>query len=144
MLEIACVLFVDRTGRILLQLRDPHAPYHPNVWGVPGGHREPGETIYQTALRELREETGLTPDEDLRHFLTQPVPEIERILHYYWGGTRATQEDVVLGEGAAMVFVPPDEVFDGRPYTPGTAEVLARFLAADEYVEARRAATVPS
>ena len=27
-------------------------------WEVPGGHREPGETIAQTAARELREETG--------------------------------------------------------------------------------------
>ena len=25
---------------------------------IPGGHREPGETIAQTAERELREETG--------------------------------------------------------------------------------------
>ena len=28
------------------------------TWEIPGGHREPGETIDQTALRELREETG--------------------------------------------------------------------------------------
>ena len=27
-------------------------------WEVPGGHRDPGETICQTAERELREETG--------------------------------------------------------------------------------------
>lgn len=28
------------------------------TWEVPGGHREPGEAIEQTARRELREETG--------------------------------------------------------------------------------------
>jgi len=29
-----------------------------NTFEVPGGHREPGETIFETAKRELREETG--------------------------------------------------------------------------------------
>ncbi|WP_233512818.1 hypothetical protein [Micromonospora deserti] len=39
----------------------------------------------------------------------------------------------MLGEGAAIVFVPGDRVLDGRPWTPGTVEVLARFLASPEY-----------
>ncbi|MFC4147474.1 NUDIX domain-containing protein [Micromonospora mangrovi] len=137
---IACVLLVDPAGRLLLQLRDPHAPYHPDVWGLPGGHWEPGETIEETALRELWEETGLRPDNALRHFATREIPEIDRVMHHFWGVTRARQEDVVLGEGAAIVFVPADELFDGRPYTPGTAEILARFLASPEYARLTAAA----
>lgn len=29
-----------------------------STWEIPGGHREPGEPIAETARRELREETG--------------------------------------------------------------------------------------
>ncbi|SCG67476.1 NUDIX domain-containing protein [Micromonospora inositola] len=130
---IACVLLVDRAGRLLLQLRDAHAPHHPNVWGLPGGHWEPGETIDETALRELWEETGLRPDGELRHFATQELPELDRVKHYFCGATRAAQRDVVLGEGAAIVFTTPDELLDGRPYTPGTADLLTRFLTSPEY-----------
>ncbi|MBQ0896715.1 hypothetical protein KBX37_27100 [Micromonospora sp. U56] len=45
---VACVLLVDPTGRLLSRLRDGHAPYHPQVWGLPGGRGEPGETAVST------------------------------------------------------------------------------------------------
>lgn len=128
-------MFVDRSGSLLLQLRDEHAAYFPNVWGLPGGHVEPGETPAEAAPRELLEETALRPEDELRLFATQQLPEQNRVKHYFYGGTSATQSDVVLGEGAAMLFVPAGELLDGRPYTPGTVDMLARFLASAEYAQ---------
>ena len=29
-------------------------------WSIPGGRQEAGETVRETAVREVREETGLT------------------------------------------------------------------------------------
>jgi 8-oxo-dGTP pyrophosphatase MutT (NUDIX family) len=114
--EIALVLLVDPSGAVLLQHRDEDAAASPNQWSLPGGHLEPGETPLEAARRELLEETGLTVDE-LRPLWSGPRPSEDGFsrtltVHVFRGATTARQEDVVLGEGQAMVFVPPDEVFN--------------------------------
>lgn len=50
----ACVILEDGQGRLLLQQRTS------GKWGLPGGLLELGETLAETAIREVKEETGLT------------------------------------------------------------------------------------
>ena len=45
---------VMKDNKILLNLRADT-----NTWGIPGGALEPGETLEETAARELKEETNL-------------------------------------------------------------------------------------
>jgi 8-oxo-dGTP diphosphatase len=49
---------VFRGDRILLLHRSPEAS-NPDLWDLPGGHVEVGETLEKAAQRETREETGL-------------------------------------------------------------------------------------
>lgn len=48
-------------GCVLLLMRAPTAGSSPNVWGLPAGGVEEGETTLQTATRESVEETGHAP-----------------------------------------------------------------------------------
>lgn len=57
---IGCLAVVRRDGRILLAQRS--VPPGIGRWGFPGGMQELGETVFQCARRELKEETGIDAD----------------------------------------------------------------------------------
>jgi mutator protein MutT len=49
-----------KDGSLLLGRRAPHRSY-PGCWDIIGGHLEAGETVEQALVREVEEETGVTP-----------------------------------------------------------------------------------
>lgn len=50
----ASAIVLDNAGRILLHKRTDNG-----LWSIPGGAMEPGESIAETAVREIREDTGI-------------------------------------------------------------------------------------
>ncbi|MFC5263545.1 NUDIX domain-containing protein [Kribbella qitaiheensis] len=48
-----------REGQVLLVHRSPDRRAYPNVWDLPGGHVETGESELTALVRELHEELGV-------------------------------------------------------------------------------------
>ena len=89
--------------------------YYDGHWSFPKGHMEQGETEEQTALREIREETGLS---------VELLP-----------GFRAETVSVKRSAGARTVF------FLGEPVS-GSERVQRSELAAQKWVSAERAVSM--
>jgi mutator protein MutT len=134
--RVAVVFLVDPQGRVLMQHRDSHAKVSPNQWAMPGGKIEDGETPEEAARREVWEETGLTVTE-LQHYVTRTRPSVTTAeglveMHVYCAPTDATQDQIVLGEGQAMVFLTPEEALR-RDLGVTAALLVPGFLASSQY-----------
>ncbi|WP_257785914.1 NUDIX hydrolase [Desulfococcus multivorans] len=103
----ACVITVDGEGRLLLVRRGVEPKR--GLWCLPGGYMELGETPEETALRELREETGL-------------VGRIDRILDADANPSR-------IYHTVALVCYLVKE-FHGRPVPGDDADDVGFFLPA--------------
>ncbi len=77
-------------GRALLCHRSTSRDWFPDVWDLPGGHVESGETEGAALVRELREELGVTiaePAEACLGRLTTEEFDMKVWLVTEWGGS---------------------------------------------------------
>lgn len=91
----ATIVIINRDARkVLLGLRSKDTSAYPCWWSVPGGFLDakvvdadgnvivPGETVEQTAVREVEEETALIITEDqLNLFRVSSNPETDKRAH---------------------------------------------------------------
>jgi 8-oxo-dGTP pyrophosphatase MutT (NUDIX family) len=62
-LLVGGVIVHDRpAGRVLLPRRSPGAGFGQGLWHLPVGRSQDGEPVIATAVRDLREETGLVAE----------------------------------------------------------------------------------
>ncbi|MFB6176508.1 MAG: NUDIX hydrolase [Halobaculum sp.] len=69
---VATAVVVDAAGRVLL-VRDGDA----EAWYAPGGTLQPGESLRECVVREVREETGIEIDPTRPHGVTDAVVQCE-------------------------------------------------------------------
>ena len=101
---------------ILLVCRG-EAPFE-GMWAIPGGFKRPGETLDESAKRELREETGVDAASLLTQFGAYGDPGRDPRMNVVTVGYLAVLRDVgtVFGgsDAAAAALIPVADVLNGK------------------------------
>lgn len=82
----------------------------PGRWGFIGGQREKGERPRATAVREIKEETGLTINETLIQQFVM-IQTREKKWHVFISYGKWGDMDLTRGEGQRLRFVPLQKAF---------------------------------
>ncbi|MEV4098279.1 NUDIX domain-containing protein [Streptosporangium saharense] len=134
-LLVAAVIVHDRaTDQVVLLQRGPRAKFAQGMWDLPVGKSEPGEPITHTAIRELKEETGLSVQPEslrLAHIIhgARGVEAPNGFLTvvfavHEWSGTLTNSEP---DKHAQVRWTPTTEL--PHNFVSTTASALHRYLA---------------
>lgn len=130
-------LVLDRSGpaplAALIGRRDRRGRL---VWSLPKGHLEDGETPEQTAVREVREETGITsevlaPLGVIDFWFMSKERRVHKTVHHFLLEARGGELSDADSEVDAVAWVPLDELADRlghddeRELLPKVAALLA-------------------
>jgi 8-oxo-dGTP diphosphatase len=134
-------LIVVRQQRILLLKRRPD-DFMPDIWEIPGGHVDPGETLAQACARELHEETSLALTEIVSHAGGYDYDgEFGRTRQWnFW--VKARGDAVVHPEHAAYRWVLPRD-WHTLPMSPEMRASLDAFAAGPLYAAAAAQEELP-
>ena len=116
--SVLVVIFARDTGRVLmLQRRDD-----PSFWQSVTGSQEPGETLAETAVREVREELGIDVNarqltvvdcrrqiqfEIFAHFRHRYAPDVTHNSEHWFSLALPTEWEMTLSEHLALQWLPP-------------------------------------
>lgn len=120
---------IFRNGRVLLIQR--RRPPSADLWSLPGGHIEPGETALDAIHRELREETAISARiveiagiKDVIHRNDSGVLLFHRVVIVFCGEWLSGSPEA--GDDAAAVGWYEPEALAQLATTEGLAEIVCR------------------
>ncbi|MGW5019348.1 NUDIX domain-containing protein [Streptomyces cacaoi] len=109
----ASAVVTDEEGRILLQRRTDN-----DLWALPGGGMDMTDSLPGTAVREVKEETGLDVEvtgivgtyTDPRHIIAYSDGEVRRQFNVCFTARVVGGSLAISDESSELRFIPPSDI----------------------------------
>ena len=124
-LSPAIIVRIERDDQILLA-RNHRFP--PGLYSVLAGFVEPGETLEECVVREVREEVSIEV-EDIRYFASQPWPFPNSLMLGFTAQYKSGEIKVEESELAEANWYAPDQL----PGLPLSLSIARRLI--DDYLK---------
>jgi 8-oxo-dGTP pyrophosphatase MutT (NUDIX family) len=90
------VVYREEAGSLMIALC---GRTRPGTWNLPKGTPDDGETVEQTALREVQEETGLEVEIEsqlghIEYWFTRETKRFHKLVHFFLMGERGGSFDL--------------------------------------------------
>ncbi|WP_414169159.1 NUDIX domain-containing protein [Streptoverticillium reticulum] len=121
------IVYRPTSGELLLHERDEQAPCWPGFWSLLGGALEDAEFPEEAVVRELWEEAGLRVSEPRLVDRVWDLSGSQQLISVFAAPFDGAPEDLVLGEGRQLRFVPAQEL-GGYRMPPYLRAVVDRWL----------------
>ncbi|MFI6448806.1 NUDIX domain-containing protein [Kitasatospora sp. NPDC050543] len=121
--DVAYVLISDSGGENVLLVRNEDS------WSLPGGRREPGETLAEAAEREAKEEAGVVVEArrivDVSERIADELHDVFTVFsaQLLSGEPTANKQDDDVTE---VAWVPVEQASQRMPWYPDGVEALLR------------------
>lgn len=123
------VFLFDDTRRLLLQQRSATKDTFPLHWECVGGHLSPGETYYDAAIREVKEELGLVIAAPTFLCKLEACDKTGQEFIEVYRATITGTPAPLAAEVIAIDYLTPQQVHEEirnniRPYSPSTVHSI--------------------
>jgi len=119
------IIIANNEGKILI-LRRSSVEYYAELWDLPGGTVENGETLQRAAIREVKEESGLEIKLEKKYFYVYHYQDKE--FDIYGFKADFVSGNVVLSEEhIEFKWISKDE-YETLKYTPSVGATIKEFF----------------
>lgn len=131
---VLTLCFITHGADVLLRRRGDHRRVFPGMYNGLGGHVEQGEDPYSSAIREIREESGLSVTSlRLRGISTIDAGGLTGITMFIFTAN-ATSRMLIESDEGTLHWVPLASTHD-LPLVEDLPILLARLFAADAHAD---------